>query len=77
MIKTLPQSGVEGLLGPIDVIIEEYGARKVMFVALRAMLRKRRQARYRTEELSDHLRRDLGLPQLGPPQLLYHPGQWK
>lgn len=51
-------------------LIERHGTGAILRALLRLLLR-RRPRRLRSEDLSDHLRRDIGLPERATP-----PSQW-
>ena len=62
MIESIPRNDPGRLGARIDDIIEEFGARRVLVAALRAYLRRRRRRPLPADDLSDFLRRDVGLP---------------
>ena len=56
----------------IERLIEEHGARRVLWAVLRAALRPPPPPRD-AAALSDHLRRDIGLPPAAPPARIERP----
>lgn len=52
----------------IDAAIAEFGPRPVLLRALRAILARQPKASPGADHLSNHLRQDIGLPRIDPPQ---------
>ncbi|MBC2835523.1 hypothetical protein [Paragemmobacter straminiformis] len=52
---------------PLHLVIDEHGAARVFWASLLALLTARRSAAEELELLSDHMRRDIGLPPRGSP----------
>lgn len=46
----------------LDLTIAHFGARRVIWAALRALLRPKDSGMAAFDDLDDHLRRDMGLP---------------
>lgn len=64
-IPTLPAASDSERL---DAVIREFGAIRVLRAALSALYRDRRRLRqYGVDALSDHVRRDIGLPPFAEP----------
>lgn len=66
MIQTRPHAA---LTPGLQAMIDEFGARRVIFAVLFALLRPRATAGL--PEIDDHMRRDMGLPPraASPPEL--------
>ncbi|WP_102226123.1 hypothetical protein [Acidimangrovimonas sediminis] len=67
MIVSFPNSPREPIPQrpvPLDLVIAQHGAGKVLRAALVALIRRRQHA---PPVLSEHLRRDMGLPYEPPP----------
>ncbi len=63
MIKSIPHSEFAPSPHAIDRFIEEYGAWKVLAAAFASLLRRAsRNRRILAEDISEHIRRDIGLP---------------
>ena len=60
MVKTQKVHSIGPFIHPIDRVIAEHGAWRVLVVAARTMVRFER--RDHVDGLPDHLRRDVGLP---------------
>ena len=56
----------------IDAAIAEFGARRVLLRALRAVLARQQKPPLSADHLPDYLRQDIGLPRIDPP-----PTGWK
>ena len=52
---------------PLHLVIAEYGAWRVFFAALNALLTVGAQTAPHVDSLPDHIRRDIGLPPRGSP----------
>lgn len=62
---------------PLHLVIAEHGAARVFWAALIALLKVRKETGATLDLLSDHIRKDVGLPpRVAPPKRQTMPVRW-